>query len=44
MLKKILNSAILMTWTKDFVRIGTPFFVVPLVLAFYTAEEQTFYF
>ena len=44
MFKKLLNSAILMTWIKDFVRIGTPFFVVPLVLAFYSAEEQTFYF
>jgi O-antigen/teichoic acid export membrane protein len=44
MFKKLLNSAILMTWVKDFVRIGTPFFVVPLVLARYSAEEQTFYF
>jgi hypothetical protein len=44
MLKKALNSPILMTWVRDFVRIGTPFFVVPLVLAFYSAEEQTFYF
>lgn len=41
---KILNSAILMTWLRDFVRFGTPLIVVPLVLAFYTAEEQTFYF
>lgn len=44
MFKKLLNSAILMTWLRDFVRIGTPFFVVPQVLAFYSAEEQTFYF
>ncbi len=33
-----------MTWMRDFVRFGSPLFVVPLVLAFYTAEEQTFYF
>lgn len=44
MLKRALSSPILMTWVRDFVRIGTPFFVVPLVLAFYSAEEQTFYF
>lgn len=44
MLKKILNSAMLMTWTRDFVRIGSPLFVVPLVLAFYSAEEQIFFF
>jgi hypothetical protein len=34
----------MMTWTRDFVRIGVPIFVVPLVIAFYTPEEQTFYF
>jgi O-antigen/teichoic acid export membrane protein len=33
-----------MTWTRDFVRVGVPLIVVPLVLAFYTPEEQTFYF
>jgi hypothetical protein len=44
MLKRIFNSAMLMTWMRDFVRFGSPLFVVPLVLAFYTAEEQTFYF
>lgn len=44
MFKKILNSAILMTWARDFIRIGTPLFVVPLVLAFYSDVEQAFYF
>lgn len=44
MLSKIFNSAMLMTWTRDFVRIGVPLIVVPLVLAFYSPEEQTFYF
>ncbi|MBN1598293.1 MAG: hypothetical protein JW894_08360 [Bacteroidales bacterium] len=44
MLKKILNSPILMTWARDFVRIGSPLFVVPLVLVFYSDEEQIFYF
>lgn len=44
MLKKILESPIMMTWAKDFVRIGVPIFVVPLVVAFYGDEEQTFYF
>ena len=34
----------LMTWTKDFVRIGSPLFILPLVVAFYSAEEQNFYF
>ena len=38
MIKKILNSAMLMTWTRDFVRIGSPLFVIPLVLIFYSAE------
>lgn len=33
----------MMTWLRDFIRIGTPLFVVPLVLAFYSLEEQNFY-
>ena len=43
MKNKIFNSAILMTWVRDFVRIGTPLFVVPLVLLAYNEHEQNFY-
>ena len=32
-----------MTWARDFIRVATPLFVVPLVLAVYTKEEQNFY-
>ncbi len=44
MLKKFLNSAMLMTWAGDFVRLVSPFIIVPLVIRFYSNEEQTFYF
>jgi O-antigen/teichoic acid export membrane protein len=44
MLKKTLNSPILMVWSAQFTRFGSMVFVTPLILANYESIEQSFWY
>lgn len=44
MIKRILNSATMMSWASYFIRFGSAIFVLPLILKFFTPVEQSFWF
>jgi hypothetical protein len=44
MLKKTLNSPVIMSWSAQFTRFGSIVFVTPLILANYQSIEQSFWY